>query len=303
VSAALVFPGQGSQYVGMARDVFDAVPAARQTVRQADEVLGYKLSGLMFEGPEETLTETVHAQPAIFAASVALLRSLPSLPSGVAFVAGHSVGEYTALVAAEALAFADGLRLVQERGRLMQEAGSETRGGMLAVLGVSDEDIDQACAAVAPLIACAANYNAPGQTVISGEDRGLTEVMQALKAKGAKRVLRLKVSAAFHSPVMHAAAARLAEAIARVPIRAPRWPIIGNASARPLTSEADIREELSAQIAAPVRWEASVRWMVSAGVNRLIEIGPGKVLTGLAKRIDPAVGTVSVGDLASLLLC
>ena len=288
MTAALLFPGQGSQFVGMARDACDAVPAARELIRQADEVLGFGLSRLMFEGPEDELTATVNAQPAIFVASLAMLRGT-ELPADVAFAAGHSVGEYSALVAAEAMSFEDGLRLVQERGRLMHQAGSDTPGGMLAVLGLDATAIEEACAAVAPLVACAANYNAPGQVIVSGEDAALAAVEAELKARGGKRVLRLNVSAAFHSPVMAGAAAQLRDAIERVPIRTPRWPVVGNVEARPLTSEADIRRELAEQIAAPVRWEASVRSMVAAGVTSFLEVGPGNVLTGLLKRIAPSL--------------
>jgi [acyl-carrier-protein] S-malonyltransferase len=283
----------------MARDLFDALPAARDTIRQADDILGFGLSTLMFEGPDEELTATANAQPAIFAASVAFLRCF-DVPGDTAFAAGHSVGEYSALVAAGALSYEDGLRLVQERGRLMHQAGTDTPGGMLAVMGVDDAAIEDACASVAPLVACAANYNAPGQTIISGEEAGLAAVTDALKARGARRVLRLNVSAAFHSPVMAHAASQLRAAIDRVPIRAPRWPVVGNVSARPLTSEAEIRQELAEQIAAPVRWEASIKAMLAAGVSQFVEIGPGKVLSGLLKRIAPEAGALNVSDLESL---
>ncbi|MFI5268657.1 MAG: ACP S-malonyltransferase [Chloroflexota bacterium] len=287
-----MFPGQGSQFVGMAHDVYDALPAAREVIHQADEVLGYKLSTLMFEGPEDELTATANAQPAIFVASLAMLRCL-DLPADVAFAAGHSVGEYSALVAAEAMSFEDGLRLVQERGRLMHQVGADTPGGMLAVLGLDEAGIEEACASVAPLVVCAANYNAPGQIIVSGEAAGLAAAEAALKARGAKRVLPLNVSGAFHSPVMAAAAAQLRAAIDRVPIRAPKWAIIGNVSAQPLTTEAAIRQELATQIAAPVRWEASIRAMLAAGVTTFLEIGPGKVLTGLLKRIAPEARILS----------
>jgi [acyl-carrier-protein] S-malonyltransferase len=292
VTAALLFPGQGSQFVGMARDVHDALPSAREVIHEADEVLGFKLSTLMFEGPEDELTATVNAQPAIFVASLAMLRGL-ELPADVAFAAGHSVGEYSAFVAAGAMSFEDGLGLVQERGRLMHQAGTETPGGMLAVLGVDATGIEEACASVAPLVACAANYNGPGQVIVSGEEGGLMAVAAALKGLGAKRVVRLNVSAAFHSPVMAGAAVQLRSSIDRVPIRAPRWPIVGNVSAQPLTTVADIRLELAEQIAAPVRWEASIQRMLAAGVTSFLEVGPGKVLAGLLKRIAPEARIVS----------
>src|SRR5439155_2438680 len=189
---------------------------------------------------------------------------------------------------------------IQERGRLMHQAGTDTPGGMLAVLGLDDAAIEAACASVAPLVVCAANYNAPGQTIVSGEVAGLEAATEALKARGAKRVLRLNVSAAFHSPVMAEAAAELGEDIRRVTIRAPKWPIVGNVSARPLSTEAALRQELAEQIAAPVRWEASIRTMLAAGVTRFMEIGPGKVLTGMLKRIEPSAVADNVSDVASL---
>jgi [acyl-carrier-protein] S-malonyltransferase len=276
----------------MARDVYDASPPAHEIIHQADEVLGFKLSALMFEGPEDELTATANAQPAIFVASLAMLRAL-ELPPDVGFAAGHSVGEYSALVAAEAMSFEAGLRLVQERGRLMHRAGTDTPGGMLAVLGLDEAGIEDACASVAPLVVCAANYNAPGQVIVSGEAAALTAVTAALKARGAKRVLPLNVSAAFHSPVMAAAASQLRAAIDRVPIRAPKWPIVGNVSAQPLTTEAAIRHELATQIAAPVRWEASIRTMLAAGATTFLEVGPGTVLTNLLKRIAPEAAALS----------
>lgn len=300
MSTALLFPGQGSQFVGMVRDVYDALPPAREVIRQADDVLGYKLSSLMFEGPDDELTATVNAQPAIFTASVALLRCIDP-PADVAFTAGHSVGEYSALVASGAMAFDDALRLVQRRGQLMHEAGTDTKGGMLAVLGLDDAAlIEDACASVAPLVVCAANYNAPGQVIVSGEEQGLVAVTEALKARGAKRVLRLNVSAAFHSPVMAAPAARLSQAIAEVPVRTPTWPIVGNVSAQPLDTEAAIRGELAQQIAAPVRWDESIRTMLAGGVTHFVEIGPGKVLSGLLKRSAPDALAHNVGDVESV---
>ena len=297
--AALLFPGQGSQFVGMARDVYEAVPAARNTIDQADALLGFPLSRLMFEGPDETLTQTDNAQPAIFVASVALLRSIEPALVGIRFVGGHSVGEYSALVAAGAMSFEDGLRLVRKRGELMQVAGTDIPGGMLAVLGLEDEAIEEACASVAPLIVCAANYNGPGQTIVSGERAGLEAVTEALKARGAKRVLPLNVSAAFHSPVMAKMAGLLAKDIDTAPLADPLFPVIGNVSATALTTAAELRRELEQQIASPVRWNGSMAYAVAQGVTRFIEVGPGKVLTGLMKRIDPTVQAISINDLDS----
>lgn len=296
MSCALVFPGQGSQTVGMARDLAQAFPTARDVLAAADDVLGYALSTLMFEGPDELLTQTVHAQPAIFVASVAAWRCWPAAPPDITAVAGHSVGEYSALLAAETLTYEDGLRLVQRRGQIMQQAAETAAGGMIAALGVDQQTIEQACADVAPLIVCAANYNAPGQIIISGEEQGLAAVTDLLKSRGARRIMRLNVSAAFHSPVMSSAAALLRQDIERTPLAAPRWPVFGNVTATPLTTVEDIRAELASQIAAPVRWEQSVRAMIASGVRRMVEIGPGSVLSGLTKRIDPAVETAAISS-------
>lgn len=296
--AALLFPGQGSQFAGMARDVFEALPAAREVICQADELLGYRLSELMFEGPAETLTQTVHAQPAIFTASVALLRCVRP-PAGIAFAAGHSVGEYAALAAAGALSFEEALSLVKRRGELMHEAGAERPGGMLAVLGLDELEVEEVCASVAPLVVVAANFNAPGQMIVSGEKQGLTAVAEALKERGARRILPLHVSAAFHSPLMAPAAAKLRQALEVADIRLPLWPIVGNVSGRALDTVDGIRQELCSQIEAPVRWTETIRTIVAAGVDRLVEIGPGKVLTGLARRVAPNVEAVSVSDLSS----
>jgi len=294
---ALLFPGQGSQFVGMVRNVYDALPEARAVVDRADAVLGFDLSHLMFEGPEASLTRTDNAQPAIFVASVALLRCIQADLPEVSVVAGHSVGEFSALVAAGALEFEDGLRLVRRRGELMQGADSVTPGGMLAVLGLEDEAIEEACARVAPLVVCAANYNAPGQIIVSGERAALEAVTPLLKAQGARRVLPLNVGAAFHSPLMRPAAGQLRQALDQVQLVAARWPVIGNVSAQGLTDPDDLREELAEQIAAPVRWHRSIQWALESGITRFVEIGPGSVLTGLMKRIDPAAHAESISQL------
>ncbi|MHB8620054.1 MAG: ACP S-malonyltransferase [Chloroflexota bacterium] len=292
----MLFPGQGSQFVGMAKDLWERAPEARRLIGRADEVLGQPLSRLMFEGPEEMLTRTVNAQPAIFVHSLALLSCLPPTPD-VAFAAGHSVGEYSALVAAGAIEFDAALRLLQERGRLMERAGTERPGGMLAVIGLDAGAIEEACASVAPLVVAPANFNGPGQTVVSGELEGLQAVAVALKERGARRMLPLNVSAAFHSPLMAGAAAALGQAVSSVPVCAPLWPVIGNVTARPLTTASEIRQELADQVAAPVRWEESMRFLAAAGVRNCLEVGPGNVLAGLMKRIDPHVSVAAVSDL------
>jgi [acyl-carrier-protein] S-malonyltransferase len=326
---AFVFPGQGSQAVGMGADLYSASPAARSVFAAADEALGFALTRLCFEGPEETLRETSNAQPAIVAVSLALLAALreamgatpPSLPVAPLFVgeprpalvAGHSVGEYTALVAAGAGALGDTLRLVRERGRLMHQEGLRCPGGMAAVIGLDDAALVAVCdeatararAEPGPADATAqthpgaghvivANYNSPGQTVLSGERRALALAMELARARGARKVVPLLVSGAFHSPVMAPAAAGLAAAIAAATLRDPTIPIIANISALPLMDASALRDELARQIAAPVRWTQTVEYLAAHGIDTFIEIGPGQVLTGLNKRIARGATALSL---------
>ena len=310
-----LFPGQGSQHVGMARDLAESFPGARRAFEEADDVLGYSLSRLCFEGPEEELTDTINAQPALLAASVATLRALGELlqprglcppstargamlaaqgccgrgnaggPGGNA-AAGHSMGEYTALVAAGSLAYADGLRLVRTRGRLMKEAGARVPGKMAAVLGLDEAQVAEICAGIETGIVQVANDNCPGQVVISGDRAGMEAAMAALGAAGAKKVMPLAVSIAAHSPLMAPAAAELREAIAATPLQPPLIPVYGNTTAQPLTSVEAIREELGAQLTGSVRWTRTIQAMGEAGMTSFVEIGPGEVLAGLVKRID-----------------
>jgi [acyl-carrier-protein] S-malonyltransferase len=304
-SIALVFPGQGSQFVGMAQELAGASAAAQRIVDEADRVIGFALSELMFTGPAETLEDTINAQPAILTASIAALEAVSErlgeqgkAPLAPTMVAGHSLGEFSALVAAGVLDFPSALALVRERGRLMKEAGTERPGGMAAVLGLDDDALSAVCQEASDTgIVVLANRNCPGQTVISGEVAALERAMELAKEHGAKRVARLGVSIASHSPLMAAAAAQFADLVNRTPMSDPAIPVYANITAAPLTTSADVRAELSRQIECPVNWTGSVRAMIAAGTSTFFELGPGNVLTGLIKRIDREARTLSVADL------
>jgi [acyl-carrier-protein] S-malonyltransferase len=308
--AAFLFPGQGSQTVGMGKVVAEAYPVAAAAFAEANDVLGIDLRAICFEGPEAALTDTLNAQPALLATSVALLRALaqelgdvaPASRSGQTFVAGHSMGEYTALVAAGAVSFADGLRLVRERGRLMKQAGERQPGLMAAVLGLDEEQVAKVCAeAVAGGgIAQVANDNCPGQVVISGDKMGMEAAMAALAAAGARKVVPLAVSIAAHSPLMQPAAEELRQAIEATPIATPTVPVLGNTTATPLTSADAIRAELLAQLTGSVRWTTSMQRALADGVTDFIEVGPGEVLVGLMKRIDKSANRLAVADPAGV---
>jgi [acyl-carrier-protein] S-malonyltransferase len=306
-NVALIFPGQGSQYVGMGRDVYDASPAARDIYRRAEAAAGFDIKTLCFQGPAEVLNDTSNAQPAIVTTSIAMLEALrekwASLGLGVnpRLVAGHSLGEYSALVAAGILEFEEAIRLVKERGRLMKEAGETLPGGMAAVLGLDEHTLDRLCErARAVGIVYPANYNSPGQTVISGEIAALGAAMQMAVAEGARKVIRLAVSIAAHSPVMQRAGEQFSDALSRINLSDARIPLVANVTGQAITSAADVRVELERQITNSVRWAQSVTEMVSQGVNTFVEVGPGQVLTGLVKRVNREVTTLSIGDLRSL---
>lgn len=298
--AAWVFPGQGSQAVGMGKALFDSYHEVRELYEEADAALGYPLSTLCFEGPGDLLQQTINAQPALLVTEIAHLRAL-TLQYGdefpaPRFVAGHSLGEYSALVAAGALEFSGGLRLVAERGRLMQEAGEDLGmpTGMAAVIGLQDEELREICKLAGVDLA---NLNAPGQVVISGPLDALEKAGALAKERGARRVVPLQVSAAFHSRWMRPMSSGFGERIAAIPFSEPRVPVVANVTARPVWTVEEIRGLLEAQTYSPVRWVESVQYIASQGVDTFIEIGPGKVLSGLIKRIVPGARTLSSEEL------
>nr|WP_206699165.1 ACP S-malonyltransferase [Brevibacillus agri] len=302
---AFVFPGQGSQFVGMGQTLSEQSEAARRIFETADAALGFSLSGLCFAGPEEELKLTANTQPAILTASVAVLAALKEkLPDYTPdFVAGHSLGEYSALVAAGALSFADAVKVVRARGQFMEEAVPAGQGAMAAVLNMERAALQAVCEEVTasghPVQP--ANMNCPGQIVISGSAEGVKLAGEKAKAAGAKRVLPLNVSGPFHSSLMQPAADKLQAVLAGVTVQEASVPVVANVTARPVTEATTIVEQLVQQVSAPVLWEDSVQWMVEAGVTTFVEIGPGKVLAGLIKKIAPADTTIiSVQDMESL---
>lgn len=287
---AYVFPGQGAQFVGMGKDLYDNNPEARELFEKANDILGFRITDLMFEGTDDDLKRTNVTQPAIFLHSVILAKSLGAdfMPD---MTAGHSLGEFSALVAAGALSFEDGLRLVAARANAMQKACEIKESTMAAVLALPDEKVEEICAGIDGVVVCA-NYNCPGQIVISGEVEAIDAACEALKSAGAKRALKLKVGGAFHSPLMEPAREELAAAIENTEFRTPVCPVYQNVDALPHTDPAEIKANLVAQLTAPVRWTQTVRNMVADGATEFVELGPGKVLQGLVAKIEPAA-TVS----------
>jgi len=302
---AFVFPGQGSQYVGMGRNLAEVSEAARRVFRQADRILETAISRLCFEGPQRELDDTINAQPAILTVSIACLQALRDRwqalgqPVAPRFVAGHSLGEITALVAADVMDFEPALRLVRERGRLMKEDGRARPGGMVAVLGLDREIVEDLVTNARQVgIITVANANSPGQLVLSGEPAALERASELARQRGAARVVRLPISIASHSPLMARAAAQFADVVAHLPLRQPRIPVIANITGQALTTAEEIRRELTEHILHPVQWSSSVLEMIRRGSADFLEIGPGQVLSGLIRRISQEVQVITLNDQA-----
>jgi [acyl-carrier-protein] S-malonyltransferase len=295
---AYVFPGQGAQWVGMGRDLYDSSDSARAVFKQADEALGFPLSLLCFDGPEEELRQTINVQPAIVAVSLACLTTIhdaagdDGLPAPT-FVAGHSLGEYSALAAAGVLDSNTAIYLARERGRLMHQAGLVHPGGMIAIIGLDEASLAEVCAQTNTRIA---NINCPGQLVISGANENLTKAAALAYARGAYRTIPLLVSGAFHTPSMQPAVDALSGVIDTIPFNEPFIPIIANTTAQEITTAKLVKEELLRQLCHGVQWQRSIEYMINNGTDTFIEIGPGKVLGGLIKRINKNVKTINIGD-------
>jgi [acyl-carrier-protein] S-malonyltransferase len=305
-TVAYIFPGQGSQKPGMGLDLYNNYEAAKKVFDEADQALGFPISKLCFEGPEEELRQTNNAQPALVTMSIACYQAALAAASAVSekekvpapsFLAGHSLGEYTALALAGVLDFPTTVRLARERGRLMNEAGKKIPGSMAAILGMDESSIITLCQETGTSLA---NINCPGQFVISGPKENIEKAVALAPSRGASRALPLQVSGAFHSPLMQPAADGLATFISKLAFKNPIVPIIANTSAQPLTDAGAIKEELLKQLTKSVQWQRSVEYMINQGITTFIEIGAGKVLTGLVKRINKNVKTLNIGDAGEL---
>jgi [acyl-carrier-protein] S-malonyltransferase len=301
---AFVFPGQGSQAVGMGAGLAAAEPRAAAVFAEADRLLGSGFSELCWHGPAEVLNDTINTQPALLTHSVAVLRALEARMPGVlpACAAGHSLGEFSALVAAGSLGFADALALVRERGRAMKAAGELAPGGMAAVLGLETAVVEEVCREAAQAtggVVQVANDNCPGQVVISGDERALAHASEGLSARGARRIIRLAVSIPSHSPLMQHAQGLFSGALDAAPLTDPALPIYGNVGASPLRSAAELRDDLRAQLTSPVRWTDTIRAMAAAGVTTFLELGTGSVLCGLIRRIAPQATAIALDSAES----
>lgn len=285
---AFLFPGQGSQYIGMAKDLFEKSVEAKEMIKTADDALGVNLSYIMFNGPEDQLKQTEYTQPAIFLHSVILASLIRTLQPEAA--AGHSLGEYSALVSANAIQFYDAIKLVRTRGKAMQQAGFDNPGTLAAIVGLQPNKVEELCreASAEGIVQCA-NFNSPGQIVISGSIDGVRKAMELCKSNGAKLAKELVVSGAFHSPLMQSAKDSLQEALVLANIYDARFPVYANVTAKPVTKKDEIKNLLHEQVTSPVRWEETITNMIVDGFDEFYEIGPGKVLHGLVKRINPDV--------------
>ena len=286
MSTAYLFPGQGSQFVGMGKEHYDSNPKFAEYVDQANEILGIDLSSIMFEGPEETLKQTEFTQPAIFLHSIALFKTLNAAPQ---MVAGHSLGEFSALVACGAVQFEDALKIVRRRGELMQQAGTENPGTMAAIIGMDDAVVEEICSEASTATGkevIAANYNCPGQLVISGYIEAVEKAVEIAKEKGARMAMLLPVSGAFHSSLMQPALDGLRDQLEKLEIMVPSCPIYSNYTAEPTTDPEEIRSNLLDQLLNPVRWTQTLQNMIENGASSFVEVGPGKVLQGLVKRTN-----------------
>jgi len=297
---AFVFPGQGSQYVGMGKDIYENFGEARETFREASEELGYDVARLCFEGPKKELDKTVKTQPSVFTVSISINRVLLSKGVKPSVVAGHSLGEYSALVAAEALSFRDGVKITERRGKFMQEAVPEGKGLMAAIVGLERDSVDEICISLKSGYASPANYNCPGQIVVAGEREAVEEAMKLARDTGAKKVVPIAVSVPSHCLLMADASNRLAGLLDEINFEDPLIPIVNNADAMFLNDKNSIKISLVRQLNNPLLWEDSIRVIVDFGIDTFIEVGPGRVLSGLIKRIEPSVKVFNVEDTKSL---
>lgn len=300
---AFVFPGQGSQTVGMGKSLADQHPSIQEMLQKADEKLGYSLTDLMFNGPEEKLTLTSNAQPALLAASMAVLKRFEEEGIKPDYTAGHSLGEYSALTAAGAITYEEAVWAVHQRGNLMEEAVPAGQGAMAAVLGMDRVELEEIVSRISDEgdVVAAANFNCPGQIVISGSKKGVERASEQLKEKGAKRVIPLNVSGPFHSPLMKPAAEKLRSVLQEANVQSSHVPVIANVDAKPVQDAESIKENLVKQLYSPVLWEDSIQTLLDAGVDTFVEIGPGTVLSGLIKKVNRRVRTFAISDEESIV--